>query len=265
MIKRISLALLFYSLSTQVLSDTLGCLILPKQETHLGTPITGVIERVLVDRGDRVKQGDILVQMHAEVEQAELAVTQARAEVVAAINAAEANVYLTENRYRRFVDLRERKMVSEQDFDQVEAELELARQQLAQSREQLIIFQREAALAEARLYQRAIKAPFDGVIIDRMAEPGERIEHHPVLRLAATHILRVELVLSSQQFGNIQPGDKVRVFPELAGLSPIDTYITLVDPIIDPASNTFRARLLINNEDLALPSGVRCRVELNSQ
>lgn len=260
--KRTTLTLLLLSLSVPAIAQPLGCLILPKQETHLGTPITGVIKAIHVDRGDHVTEGQVLVEMHAEVERAELAVTQARAQVVAAINAAEANVRLADNRFKRLMDLRNRKLVSEQDFDQAEAELELANQQLIQSREQLTIFDREASLAEARLNQREIRAPFNGVIIDRMAEPGERIEHHPVLRLATIDQLRVELVMSGASFGSIQPNDKVTVFPELAGLAPVETVVTVVDPIIDAASNTFRVRLLLDNSDFTVPSGVRCRVEL---
>lgn len=262
--KRTTLTLLLYCLPMSVIAQPLGCLILPKQETQLGTPITGVIKAIHVDRGDHVTKGQVLVEMHAEVERAELAVTQARAQVVAAVNAAEANVRLAENRFRRLEDLRERKLVSEQDFDQAEAELELARQQLIQSAEQLTIFNREASLAEARLQQREIRAPFSGVIVDRMAEPGERIEHHPVLRLASIDELRVELVMAGASFGSIKPNDKVTVFPELSELAPVETLVTVVDPIIDAASNTYRVRLLLDNSDLTVPSGVRCRVELNS-
>lgn len=262
--KRLLLTLLLCTLSAPAITQPLGCLILPKQEAHIGTPITGVIKAIHVDRGDFVNKGQVLVEMHAEVERAELAVTQARAKVMAAINAAEANVRLAENRFKRLEDLHKRELVSQQDFDQAEAELELAEQQLLQSTEQLTIFKREALLAKARLNQREILAPFNGVIIDRMSEPGERIEHHPVLRLASIDELKVELVMPGSSFGTIQPDQTITIYPELESLGPIETHVTVIDPIIDAASNTYRVRLLLDNSDYSVPSGVRCRAELNN-
>lgn len=261
--KHITLILLLFTLPMHSFAQPLGCLILPKQEAQLGTSVAGVIKTIYVDRGDHVTENQVLLHMHSDIEHAELAVTQARAQAIAAINAAEANVRLTENRFKRLEDLHKRKLVSEQDFDQAEAELELAKQQLIQSREQLTIFDREVLLGRARINQREIRAPFSGVIIDRMAEPGERIEHHPVLRLASINQLKVELVLPGASFGSIKPNDKVTVYPELQGLAPVETLVTLVDPIIDPASNTFRVRLLLDNSDYSIPSGLRCRAELN--
>ena len=93
---------------------------------------------------------------------------------------------------------------------------------------------------------------------------GERVENRPILKVAQIDPLRVEVVLPATQYGRVQTGMSARVVPELPGASPVTATVTIVDRIIDPASNTFRARLTLPNRGNALPSGVRCKVEFAS-
>jgi multidrug efflux pump subunit AcrA (membrane-fusion protein) len=52
------------------------------------------------------------------------------------------------------------------------------------------------------------------------------------------------------------------VLPEFPGATPRQAKVTLVDRVIDGASNTFRLRMELPNPDLSLPAGLRCKVDL---
>ncbi|MBT0960382.1 efflux RND transporter periplasmic adaptor subunit [Denitromonas iodatirespirans] len=239
----------------------LGCLITPAREADIGTPVVGVVESVAVDRGDRVKQGQVLVVLQSAVEAANVDVATLRARVAAELRAARANMTLADQRYARAVDLHGRAFISRQALDQAAAEREVARQRVAQSREQLRVSGSEARLAQAQLSQRFLRAPFDGVVVDRMTQPGERVEDRPLLHLAALDALQVEVVVPAAQFGTIAAGDLASVQPDVPGVSAVQAKVSLVDPMVDAASNTFRVRLALDNADGAVPAGVRCHVD----
>ncbi|MCB1914613.1 MAG: efflux RND transporter periplasmic adaptor subunit [Rhodocyclaceae bacterium] len=243
----------------------LGCLIMPEQQADIGTPVVGVVESVLVDRGDRVSKDQVLAVLQSRVEQASLEVAQRRARVAAELRAAEAGLELARSQFARSQDLYRKKFISNQALDQARAELKVAEQQVDQSREQLQVFGSEARLARAQLHQRVLKAPFDGVVVDRMVQPGERVEDRPLLRLASIDRLRVEVVVPAARFGSIRPGMPATVLPDLPGMRAVQATVRLVDPIVDPASNTFRVRLAVDNRDGGVPAGARCRVAFDER
>ncbi|MFZ5483091.1 MAG: efflux RND transporter periplasmic adaptor subunit [Pseudomonadota bacterium] len=238
----------------------LGCLIEPSQSAELGSPVIGVLDKVMVERGDFVKKGQVLATLRAGVEQASLNVARQRAQAEAELRAAEANRDFARQQVRRAEDLGQQNFISKQAIDQAQTELKVAEQRLVQARDQKRIWDKESALAQAQLAQRKLLSPFSGVVVDRYLSPGERVEDRPVLRLAALHPLRVEVFMPAASFGQIKTGMTATVAPDLPGMAEAPAKVTLVDRVIDPASNTFRVRLSLPNRDHAIPAGARCQV-----
>ncbi len=243
------------------LAAPLGCLITPERKADIGTPVVGVVESVMVERGDRVYEGQVLVTLQSGVERANLDVARQRARAEAELRAAASSWALAKSRYARSVDLQQRGFISQQALDQAAAERDVAQQQVAQSREKLRVSGLDALLANAQLNQRVLRAPFAGVVTDRMVEPGERVEDRPLLHLAAIDRLRVEVVVPASQFGTIANGSPATVQPDLPGVGAVRAEVSLVDPLVDAASNTFRVRLAIDNSDGTVPAGARCKVD----
>jgi multidrug efflux pump subunit AcrA (membrane-fusion protein) len=63
-------------------------------------------------------------------------------------------------------------------------------------------------------------------------------------------------------FGQIEPGMKGSVVPELLNKKEHVAVVRTVDRVIDAATNTFRVRLELSNPGGALPAGLRCKVDL---
>jgi membrane fusion protein, heavy metal efflux system len=252
-------------LASAVAAQPLGCLIEPDRVAEVGSPVVGVVDKMLVERGDFVREGAPIAMLRSEVERAALRVAQSKAVAAADIEAAIADFEFARQRGERAEDLFNKKFIARQAVDQARAEASIARQKLAEAREQQGIWERELALARARLAERTVLSPIDGVIVERYVSAGERVEEKAIVRVARIDPLRVEVVLPVSFYGKVSVNDIVSVLPELPDARAQDARVTLVDRVIDAASNTMRVRLEIPNPDKSLPPGVRCRADFGSK
>ncbi|HUU74193.1 MAG TPA: efflux RND transporter periplasmic adaptor subunit [Burkholderiales bacterium] len=238
------------------------CLIQPDSEAEIGSPVVGVVDSILVERGDKVKKGQVLARLRSHVEAASLRVAKTRAEADADVRAAEANYLYLRQQQTRSEELFGQKFISAAALEKSRAETKVAEEKFAQARKQLDVWKREVDLANAQLQLRAIRSPFSGVIVERHASLGERIEDKSLFRVARLDLLRVEVVVPASMFGTITKGMIARVTPTLPNAEPLDAEIVLIDHYIDSASNTFRVRATLPNADGKIPPGSRCSVEL---
>ncbi len=244
------------------MAQALGCLIEPYKVSEVGSPIIGVIEKTAVERGEPVRAGQVLATLHADVERQSLAVAQSKAQAMGELRAAEANAELARQKLVRAKDLADKQFISSQALEQARAESMVAENRLAQAREQRDVYAREHELAQAQLGQRTIRSPINGVIVERYLSAGERVEEKPIYRVAMINPLRVEVVLPATAYATVRQGMSVTVTPEFPGATPREAKVTLVDRVIDGASNTFRVRMELPNADMSLPAGLRCKTDL---
>lgn len=238
----------------------MACLILPARSADLGSPLPGLVESVLVDRGDLVREGQVLVRLRSDVEAAQIDAMRARADSESELRGAMAAHDLAQQRLQRARHLLSEGFVSGQALEQAESEARVARERVSQARDSRDLAAREALVSSAQAAQRVIRAPFDGVITERFAHPGERFEERPLLRLAMVAALRVEVVVPVAHFGQVRVGQQAQVQPEIPAATARRATVTQVDRVLDPASNTFRVRIELPNADLGVPAGARCRV-----
>lgn len=238
-----------------------GCLIEPDQVADVGSPVTGIIERLPVALGDTVQAGQPIAYLRNDVERANTQVAATRAQVDAEIKAAAANVALAQQKVSRTRQLLAQEFVSKQALDQAQAEADVATEKLSMARSQQRIFAQERAVTQAQLELRTLRSPIKGVIIERFIQPGERVEDRPVVRVATIDPLRVSLLVPMTQYGQVGVGDVLTIRPELAGAAPLRATVHYVDKVVDAASNTFRVRLRLPNPGQRLPGGLRCKVD----
>jgi RND family efflux transporter MFP subunit len=245
-------------------AQALGCLIEPLRVSEVGSPVIGVIESTLAERGDTVRAGQPLATLRADVERQSVAVAASKAHATGELKAAEANAELARQKLARAVDLANQQFISSQALEQARAEAAVAENRLAQAREQRNVFAREHELSLAQLGLRTIRSPISGIVVERYLSAGERVEEKAMFRVAVVHPLRVEVVLPAAAYATVRPGMELTVTPEFPGATPRAARVTLVDKLIDGASNTFRVRMELPNADHALPAGLRCKVDLGA-
>ena len=148
-------------------------------------------------------------------------------------------------------------------MDQVRTEARIAELQLRQEREAQSLAALELARARVQLARRELRSPIDGTVVQRFHEPGEYVDAEPVYRIARLDPLHVEVIVPVEYLGRVTPGMSAAVtltVPDLESRALAAT-VERVDAVADAASASYGVRLRLENPDLALPSGVRCRVD----
>lgn len=245
-------------------AQPLGCLIEPFRVADVGSPVIGVLESVLAERGDVVSKGQTLATLRAQVERAAVGVALNRAQALGDYNAAVNNAELARQKFDRAKFLADQQFISAQALEQARTESEIANNRLEQAREQRGVLAGEHAVAEAQLALRTVRSPTSGIVVDRYLSVGERVEDKPVFRVAVVDPLRVEVVLPASLFGTLKTGMFVSVTPEFPNAKARTARVILADKLIDGASNTFRVRLELPNPGSSIPAGLRCKVDLAS-
>mgnify|MGYP001546510760 CR=1 FL=1 len=257
------LAMLF---SSELLAQTqepaqLNCRIEPSVTVEMSSAVEGVISEVLVDKNDVVKKGDVLARLDAGLESATAELRRVQSELTSDVQAQQLALEFSERSLTRVKDLYEKKAASFSELDKLKTEHAIAQQQLQQAVDRKRQAELEYKRSLADLQRRTLVSPIDGVVVERLKEPGEHIDFEPVLKLAKLDPLRVEVYAPASLYGKVKPGIKATVIPELGGDSrSYAAEVTLVDQVIDGPSNTFGIRLAFPNPGNRLPSGLKCRV-----
>lgn len=219
---------------TDPLGNELECMLEPNSEIEISAAVSGVLSDVFVQRGDKVKRGQVLARLVSGPEQA-------------AVNLAKARVEFGQRKAVRNEDLYKKDLLSIHEKDEMDTELEISRLQLKQAQEQLKL--------------RKITSPINGIVVERENDPGEYVETEPLLTVVSLDPLNVEVVAPAERFGTIKKGmhGKVTTIGPLSGV--YDAKVILIDQIIDAASGTIRIRLALSNPKQAIPAGLKCYVE----
>jgi len=242
----------------------LDCVVEPHMVVDLSTQIDGIVETILVDRGDLVEQDQIVVTLESAVEQAAVDFARARAQATSELRAGQVSVDFAQRREERVQTLHRDNVVSTDQFDEVETETRLAQLQLDQAEEANRLARLELRRAEETLRRHTIRSPIDGVVVQRYLAPGESVRLQPILRLAQLDPLRVEVIVPVSAFGKIKVGQTAIVQPEEPMVGNYEAEIVIVDRVADAASGTFRVALDLPNPDYSLPSGLKCLVQFQA-
>ena len=242
------------------------CLIEPAQVVEVRSAVDGIIGLVNVRRGDPVRRGQALVELQSAVERAAVDVARFRSKMTGAVESARHRLAYATIKLERQAKLQSESFVSAQARDEAEAERRLAQAELAAADENQELARVELRRAEEQLAQRVMVAPFSGVVLDRMLNPGDLAEagagRKPVLRIAQIDPLKVDIVVPASLFGAIKLGQRASVSARSVQGHHV-AAVTMVDKAIDPASATFVVRVDLPNPSHSIPSGTRCSAQLD--
>lgn len=253
----------FLAAAQHAAAAPVACLIEPEKVAEVGTSAIGIIDRIPVERGNVVRQGQVVAYLKADVERASVNVASARAQAEAELKAAIAAQDLAQAKLERMRDLFGVGFVSREAVEQADAEARISKNRVVQAKEGQKVAHYELALTNSQLEQRSIRSPFSGIVVDRYRTEGERVEREPIVRIAKLHPLRVEAILSAAYFGQIKAGTSAAIKTDIPGMEDLSAKVVLVDAIIDAASNTFRVRLELPNPDHRIPAGLRCKADFD--
>jgi RND family efflux transporter MFP subunit len=238
------------------------CLIEASQMVEVRSSVDGVIASVNVQRGDVVRKGQPLVQLSSAAERIAVESARYRSVMEGQISSARNRVDYANKKLARAVELERQNFGSAQARDEAEAERRLAESELQAAIENRELAKIEYRRAVEQLALRTMDSPFNGVVVDRLLNPGDLAEsgsgRKPVLKVAQIDPLRVDIVLPGYLFGQVKTGMRAVVVPQ-GSSERYTASVKLVDKLIDAASSTFVARLELANPKHKIPGGARCQ------
>ncbi len=243
--------------------ETHDCMIEPWRIVNLASPVTARIDKVLVNRGDRVSRDQVVVLLDANAERAAADLSKFKSGQTGPIALAESKVEFSQRKLVRKREMSADNLIPTQEVDDAEAEYKAAASELQMAKDNREIAALEHRQQSALLALRTLKSPLNGVVVEQNSFPGEVVEpgseRKAVLRLAQLDPLRVNLILPKELFGSLRAGDILEVIPEIPANHKYSGKIRTTDKLINAASGTFVVYLEIPNPKLEIPAGVACK------
>ena len=201
----------------------------PYYKNHISSSSAQRVESILVEVGDRVKKGDILVKMED-------------------INFAQANIQYENLKVdlARMEALYKSGGVSAQQYDQILTQVKV-------TKESLDNLEKNTKLI----------SPIDGIITQRNFDNGDLTVGQPILTVMQLEPVKFLINISEEFFPAVKSGTNVKISLDIYENKDFDGEINLVYPTIDPATRTFKAQVRIENNSMKLRPGMFARASVD--
>lgn len=236
----------------------------PAQIATLGALQDGVVREVKVAEGDRVRRGDLLLQLNDDVQEARIGLTRAAAASEGELRQAEVQAQEAETVLARTQAAAARNAATEWEIRHARARLDSARAAVQAATDRRKVEQQRLELEIASRETLVIRAPFDGTVTRLDTINGATLSRSD-RPLVVSDLSSIEAVLYLP--GHLWPRLKIgNVYP-LSLSAPVserrDARLRYIEPVLDAASGRFRAIFVIENRDLALPAGVEATFDFS--
>ncbi|NJL28656.1 MAG: efflux RND transporter periplasmic adaptor subunit [Thermoanaerobaculia bacterium] len=196
----------------------------------------GRLEKLGVDEGDRVAAGQVLARLAQTDGEIALSKAKVRAE----------NARFKHDRAQK---LSEQKLLSPEEFEKVSLEYQIAQQELAE--------------AEWNLEKTAIRAPFAGIVTQRLAQPGQHIRPGDELFVVTDFDpLIARIYLPEKDVLALEEGRKVRVALKADEAIAVDGRIRQISPVVDTATGTVKVTVEAINPPAQVRPGAFVRIDV---
>jgi membrane fusion protein (multidrug efflux system) len=218
---------------------------------NVGIETTGVVAKIPVRLGDRVKKGQIIAELDNSLLDAEIVVKECE------MKAADAELNYYSQEYTKRKGLFEKQAVSDTELNKAyfESKKAEARYETLKS---------EKAALEAKKRQRVLRSPISGIVAKRYVDTGAVVTPgmHRVFQLVQCEETIAEIELEEKFFRRIRTGQKVTVHVDALGGSTFSTVVDRICPVIDNQHRTFTVEARIDNPKSSLASGMFIRADI---
>ncbi len=262
------------------------------EESTLSSEVEGRVAEVLADIGDNVKEGQALIrvdpqELQLEVDRQRGIVTQVRAQLgvgpndpppadpkkIASVQRAEADLFDADQKYTRAQEMFRDKLISQQQLDEAasryqstKATYTVALQEVDRLKALLVSSEASEKLAEKKLNDAIIRAPYPGAIKTRNVHPGEYLRvQSPVMVLVRTDRLRARLAVPERWAGWVNEGVTIDLHVEAFPGETFHGKISRINPAVAQDSRTFEAEALLVNLDGRLKPGFFVQASIPSE
>lgn len=260
----------------------------PDETVQVSSEVSGRVAEIRVDFGQRVRKGDIIAELDKrefalQLERARAALAQALArigldasreevtpETTPAIRQAQAALEDARARYESAQRLVKTGDIAQQRFIEIEkayqareAALDAARHELRVQLAAIQGLRAEVRLAEKRLADATVRAPFDGAVTARLVSPGQYLrENAPIVTLVKTHPLRLRVEIPERAAAQVRVGSALRFTTDAAPGAEFEAVVRELNPTLEARSRSLTAEARLTGSDPRLKPGMFVQVRL---
>jgi RND family efflux transporter MFP subunit len=147
-----------------------------RRQATVSSKVTGKVSEIFIEEGMHVKNGQLLARLDDAYATKSLRLAEAQAaQAASALEETRVRITQAQLDYDRARQLTTSQIASKADLDRAKAELDAQRAHLAALNDTLAVAQRNSAISRQGVDDTEIRAPFDGVVVSKDAQPGEMI------------------------------------------------------------------------------------------
>ena len=233
--------------------------VVARRKATVAAEITGKVVAVLVEEGKIVKEGQVLARLDSVLAEKDLALAKSRVEAAeAAIAVVTADLDDAVRIVTRARTLSQRNVMSEADLTKAEARAGVLSAQLRQYQAQLETALLDAQRNSAVLDKHQIRAPFDGVVVDKSAQPGEMISplsagggftRTGICTIVDMDSIEIEVDVNEAFIGRVGAGGAVNAALDAYPDWIIPAYVIAIVPTANREKATVRVRIGFRQKD----------------
>ena len=230
-----------------------------RRQATVSSKVTGKVIEVLIEEGMKVKEGQVLAKLDDTNIRASLEVAQAQLES-ATVSLDEINALLkqAENEYNRVVALTKQNIDSPSDLDRAESDAVSLRARLARQKRDITVAERQVTLWRQQMDDSIIRAPFDGVITTKDAQPGEMISpvsagggytRTGIGTVVDMNSLEIEIDVNESYINRVEAGQAVEATLDAYPNWKIPCKVIAIIPTADRQKSTVKVRVAFDKLD----------------
>ena len=246
-----------------------------RRQATVSAKITGKVEEVLIEEGQRVKAGEVLARLEPTDANAQHALSAAQRDAARSeVTRVRAQLLLADKNLVRSRDLAARQLVAESALDQALAERDALAAQLQSTQRNVEVAERALALAEIGVDNTVVRAPFDGVITVKAAQPGEIISpisagggftRTGIGTVVDMDSLEVQVDINEAFIGRVKPKQKVQAVLNAYPDWIIPAEVIAIVPTADRSKATVKVRIAFLQRDERIVPDMGVRVSFLEQ
>ncbi|MGZ4824227.1 MAG: efflux RND transporter periplasmic adaptor subunit [Terriglobales bacterium] len=227
----------------------------------------GVVARITAEVGTRVQKGRLLAQLDDRQLQADRAAADAKVKSLTAdLKHWEALSSVRDADLSRSEQMWKSNIISSQQLEHDRYSAIGSKFEIERQRQDLRNAQEDLNSLDVELEKSRIVAPFDGLVARRYVRAGQRVANSERLFwVTAVAPLNVKFTLPQELAGKVKIGELVRVSPAFDDRDQHAAKVTLVSPVVDPASGTIELQAQVIGEPGTLRPGMTVNVNVKPQ
>jgi HlyD family secretion protein len=231
----------------------------PRRRATVSAKVTGKIKAVLIDEGMRVAAEQVLARLDDTDAVAALRAAEAgHAVAEATLRDLEVRLANAERTLERNRELRERELVSVEALDNAETAVASFEAQLALAREQITAAQRTAEISRQNVENCVVRAPFEGIVVSKDAQPGEMVSpvsagggftRTGIATIVDMRSLEIEVDVNESYIARVTSGQRIEATLDAYPDWHIPSKVRTVIPTADRQKATVKVRITFDELD----------------